>query len=61
MNLMFLFKLSLLLFCCLSTQAFAKTEVWVYTSIYKEFIAPIEAEFEKKYPDIDGQFRDAQG
>jgi len=33
----------------------AKQEVWVYTSIYKEFIAPIEAEFEKRNPDLDLQ------
>ncbi len=33
----------------------AKKEVWVYTSIYKEFIAPIEAAFEKKYPEYDVQ------
>lgn len=31
----------------------AKTELWVYTSIYKEFIAPIEQAFEKKYPNVD--------
>lgn len=33
----------------------AKKEVWVYTSIYKEFVAPIEAAFEKKYPEYDVQ------
>jgi iron(III) transport system substrate-binding protein len=38
-----------------SAQAEAKKEVWVYTSVYKEFIAPIEAAFEKKYPHIDIQ------
>lgn len=32
-----------------------KSEVWVYTSIYKEFIAPIEAAFEKANPGIDVQ------
>lgn len=32
-----------------------KSELWVYTSIYKEFIAPIEAEFEKANPDVDLQ------
>ena len=33
----------------------AKTELWVYTSIYKEFIAPIEAAFEAAHPDVDVQ------
>lgn len=37
----------------MSVPALAKTDLWVYTSIYKEFAAPIEAAFEKKYPDID--------
>ncbi len=32
-----------------------KKEVWVYTSVYKEFIAPIEVAFEKKHPNIDIQ------
>lgn len=35
--------------------AAGKTEVWVYTSIYKEFAGPIEAAFEAKHPDIDVQ------
>ncbi len=39
----------------LAAQASAKTELWVYTSIYKEFAAPLEAAFEKKYPDVDVQ------
>lgn len=38
-----------------ATPAFAKSELWVYTSIYKEFIAPIEAAFEKANPDVDVQ------
>jgi iron(III) transport system substrate-binding protein len=38
-----------------SVQVHAKQDLWVYTSIYKEFIAPIEQAFEQKYPDIDVQ------
>jgi len=38
-----------------SAEAQTKKEVWIYTSVYKEFIAPIEAAFEKKYPHIDVQ------
>lgn len=38
-----------------SSAAWAKKEVWVYTSIYKEFAAPIEAAFEAKNPDINLQ------
>jgi iron(III) transport system substrate-binding protein len=33
----------------------AKTELWVYTSVYKEFIAPIAKAFESKNPDIQIQ------
>jgi iron(III) transport system substrate-binding protein len=33
----------------------AKTELWVYTSVYKEFIAPIAKEFEEKNPGISVQ------
>lgn len=33
----------------------AKTEVWVYTSIYKEFVAPIEAAYEASHPTVDVQ------
>src|SRR6478672_7662284 len=33
----------------------AKKQLWVYTSVYKEFIAPIEKEFEAKNPGIDLQ------
>ena len=51
MNLKLVIFLSLVVL--LSTSAAnATTEVWVYTSIYKEFIAPIQAAFEKKNPDI---------
>jgi iron(III) transport system substrate-binding protein len=51
---------SLTLLLCLSAPvaraaAAPKSEVWVYTSIYKEFIAPIEAAFEAKYPEYDVQ------
>ena len=38
-----------------AAAAAPKTELWIYTSIYKEFAAPLEAAFEKKYPDIDAQ------
>ena len=42
-----------------SAQAADKRELWVYTSIYKEFAAPIEKAFEAKYPDIDVQIYQA--
>ena len=35
--------------------AHAKSELWVYTSIYKEFIASIVQAFEKKHPEVDVQ------
>lgn len=38
-----------------ASLAAAKTELWVYTSIYKEFAQPIEAAFEKLNPGIDAQ------
>ncbi len=38
-----------------SSTAWGKTDVWVYTSIYKEFAAPIEAAFEAKNPDVNLQ------
>lgn len=38
-----------------TAQAKAKKELWVYTSIYKEFAAPIESAFERRNPDIDVQ------
>ncbi len=50
-----LFSLALILGLGAAGRASAKSEVWVYTSIYKEFIGPIEAAFEKKYPDLDVQ------
>lgn len=34
-------------------QTHAKSEVWIYTSIYKEFIAEIEKDFESKNPNVD--------
>lgn len=42
---------------CLHTTVHAKNKknLWVYTSIYKEFAAPIEAAFETQHPDIDVQ------
>jgi iron(III) transport system substrate-binding protein len=48
-------KLLISALCLVTVQAQAKKDVWVYTSIYKEFIAPIEAEFEKRNPDLDVQ------
>jgi iron(III) transport system substrate-binding protein len=38
-----------------SAHAQAKTELWVYTSVYKEFIAPIAQAFERKHPEISVQ------
>lgn len=38
-----------------ASPAWAKSELWVYTSIYKEYAAPIEAAFEKANPDVDVQ------
>lgn len=38
-----------------AAPASAKTELWLYTSIYKEFAGPLEAAFEKKHPDVDVQ------
>jgi iron(III) transport system substrate-binding protein len=36
-------------------HAHAKTDLWIYTSVYKEFIAPIAHAFELKNPDIQVQ------
>jgi iron(III) transport system substrate-binding protein len=49
--------LTLMLFVSFSAiQARAdKKQVWVYTSIYKEYAAPIKSAFEAKYPDIEVQ------
>src|SRR4051794_14971016 len=44
-----------LLAACASAHAEPKKQLWVYTSVYKEFIAPIEAAFEAEHPDIDVQ------
>ena len=38
-----------------AVPAHAKTELWVYSSVYKQFIAPIASAFERKYPDIEVQ------
>jgi iron(III) transport system substrate-binding protein len=38
----------------LNAQA-AKKELWIYTSVYKEFIGPIEKAFEAKHPEVDVQ------
>jgi iron(III) transport system substrate-binding protein len=45
------------LFLCGSAEA--TTDVWVYTSIYKEFIAPIQAAFEAKNPELKLQIYQA--
>src|SRR4051812_18982000 len=33
----------------------AKKEIWVYTSIYKEYAGPLKAAFESKNPDLEVQ------
>lgn len=47
--------LSLLLIVSTSGYGAGKAEVWVYTSIYKEFARPLEQAFEKAHPGIDAQ------
>ncbi len=37
------------------SEASAKSSLWVYTSIYKEFIRPIEIAFEEENPTVDVQ------
>lgn len=49
------FALLFAAFLLVPSLAQAKTELWVYTSIYKEFIAPIAKAFEKKNPAISVQ------
>jgi iron(III) transport system substrate-binding protein len=48
-------KLILLVVLLGAPFAQAKEQVWLYTSIYKEFLDAIEKAFEKKYPDLDLQ------
>ena len=61
LNLMLNLKLNLksILFSSLivvfASNARAATEIWVYTSVYREFIAPIQAAFEKRNPEIKVQ------
>lgn len=38
-----------------TTAEASKKELWVYTSIYKEFAAPLEKAFEAAHPDVDVQ------
>ena len=48
----------LALVCLLATAsagAGEKKQLWVYTSIYKEFAAPVKAAFEKLHPDAEVQ------
>lgn len=49
------FCISLVIPSFLSVIASEKKNLWVYTSIYKEYIGPIELAFEKQNPDIDVQ------
>lgn len=44
-----------LLIVCLGFNVHAKQQVWIYTSIYKEFISEIKEAFEKKHPNIEVQ------
>ncbi|MBI4924619.1 MAG: extracellular solute-binding protein [Bdellovibrio sp.] len=55
-------KLKLWVFCFLIispvsaspvSASVQKKQLWVYTSIYKEFAAPIKQAFEKQYPNIE--------
>lgn len=44
---------------CLGLQAFAKTELWIYTSLYKDTIADIQPQLEKQFPDVKFNFYQA--
>lgn len=48
-------KIILLIALLGAPLAQAKEQVWLYTSIYKEFLDSIEKAFEKKHPDLDLQ------
>lgn len=43
----------------LSSRAEAKTDLWIYTSLYKDTIASIQPQLEKKFPDIKFNFYQA--
>jgi iron(III) transport system substrate-binding protein len=43
----------------LSTIAQAKTDLWIYTSLYKDTIADIQPQLEKQFPDIKFNFYQA--
>ena len=43
----------------MSSAALAATDVWIYTSIYKEFIIPIQVAFEAKNPEYKLQIYQA--
>lgn len=51
--------LTALLTLSVSSQAFAKTEFWIYTSLYKDTIAEIQPQLEKKFPDVKFNFYQA--
>jgi iron(III) transport system substrate-binding protein len=46
---------SLFIIIFAAPSAFAAKQIWVYTSIYKEFAEPLKAAFEKKNPGIEAQ------
>ncbi len=41
------------------TEALAKTDLWIYTSLYKDTIAEIQPLLEKKFPDVKFNFYQA--
>lgn len=43
----------------LSTTVQAKTDLWIYTSLYKDTIADIQPQLEKQFPDIKFNFYQA--
>jgi iron(III) transport system substrate-binding protein len=56
---MFHSKYLLLLSLFFTSIASAKTELWIYTSLYKDTIADIQPQLEKKFPDIHFNFYQA--
>jgi iron(III) transport system substrate-binding protein len=52
-------KLILSLVLLTSANALAKTDLWIYTSLYKDTIADIQPQLEKKFPDIKFNFYQA--
>ena len=43
----------------LAFSASAKTELWIYTSLYKDTIADLQPQLEKQFPDIKFNFYQA--